>query len=348
MKNNVLHLLKEYVLDFIYIISVVFASFLWFSIFASAFGNFLCYNLSTCYSILLFLIGTIISLKLLILSENKNRKEVILFILGVIFNFMFILAAFFYDSSSIALDIGNNAQSIDYKNVIEAAIILNGAIWIDTFILLKNVIQVIKLFFKKHIYNTVKSNSQIHLSHIKKQKTIGEIDLFEYWLDKEDSSNLILKALIDKSYKVIYREMNKCEMEDFSANFEMATFGDSILKMGLMKILNEKGIKKPTEVKKKYESNEALVKYIAPHYNILDKIKYNKDKIMINNYDYDSNYIYYKNGKKKGNRCKFIATCVEALLAAIYLETNDMDVILKIINRWVEIIDFEISKIEVK
>lgn len=345
MKKKILKFLQEYKIDFINIAIIILGCIFWFSLIASAIGNYLCYNLSTCYSILLFLIGTIITLKLLILNEKNRRKELLLFILGIIFNFIFILVAFEYDSLSITLDLESNVQNIDYNEVRKAAIILNGAIWIDSYILLVNAMQAICLLFKKQFHANAVMNNIEEIQE--KSISLEQNDLFGDWLKREDTSNLISKALTDKSYKDIYREINKCEMDDYNTNFEMATYGDSILKMGLMTILYEKEIKKPTEVKKKYESDEALVKYIASHYNILSKIKYNRNKILVDNYDYDSNYKYDKNGKKNGNHCKFIATCVEALLAAIYMETKDMDVILKIINYWIEIIDSKSSKTEI-
>lgn len=89
-------------------------------------------------------------------------------------------------------------------------------------------------------------------------------------------------------------------------------------------------LKKPTEEKKKYESDKALV-LIAKKYNLLDRIKTNGERVK--SYDYEHNKT------KKGNKCKYIATCVEALIAAIYINTRNIDKLKKLTKKWMEYID---------
>lgn len=154
------------------------------------------------------------------------------------------------------------------------------------------------------------------------------MDLFEEWIMKDNE--LIEYALTDKSYKSVYSKEHHENLPKNKTNFELATYGDAILKMCIMEILYDKRIEKPTEKKKKYESDKALV-LIAKKYNLLDRIKTNGERVK--SYDYEHNKT------KKGNKCKYIATCVEALIAAIYINTRNIDKLKKLTNKWMEYID---------
>lgn len=154
------------------------------------------------------------------------------------------------------------------------------------------------------------------------------MDLFEEWIMKDNE--LIECALTDKSYKSVYSKEHHENLPKNKTNFELATYGDAILKMCIMEILYDKRIEKPTEEKKKYESDKALV-LIAEKYNIICKIK--TDGKRVKSYDYEHNKT------KKGNKCKYIATCVEALIAAIYINTRNIDKLKKLTNKWMEYID---------
>ena len=83
------------------------------------------------------------------------------------------------------------------------------------------------------------------------------MDLFEKWIMKDNE--LIEYALTDKSYKSVYSKEHNENLPKNKTNFELATYGDAILKMCIMEILYDNKIEKPTEEKKKYESNKALV-----------------------------------------------------------------------------------------
>lgn len=156
------------------------------------------------------------------------------------------------------------------------------------------------------------------------------MDLFEEWIMKDNE--LIEYALTDKSYKNIYSKVHHKELPENKTNFKLATYGDAILKMCIMEILYDNKIEKPTEEKKKYESNKALV-LIAEKYDLIKNIK--TDGNRVNNYDYD----YEKNKSKKGNKCKYIATCVEAIIAAIYINTGNLYKLKELICSWMNYID---------
>lgn len=156
------------------------------------------------------------------------------------------------------------------------------------------------------------------------------MDLFEEWIMKDNE--LIEYALTDKSYKSVYSKEHHENLPKNKTNFELATYGDAILKMCIMEILYDNKIEKPTEEKKKYESNKALV-LIAEKYDLIKNIK--TDGNRVNNYDYD----YEKNKSKKGNKCKYIATCVEAIIAAIYINTGNLYKLKELICSWMNYID---------
>lgn len=156
------------------------------------------------------------------------------------------------------------------------------------------------------------------------------MDLFEEWIMKDNE--LIECALTDKSYKSVYSKEHHENLPKNKTNFELATYGDAILKMCIMEILYDNKIEKPTEEKKKYESNKALV-LIAEKYDLIKNIK--TDGNRVNNYDYDNK----KNKSKKGNKCKYIATCVEAIIAAIYINTGNLDELKELVCDWMNYID---------
>lgn len=133
-------------------------------------------------------------------------------------------------------------------------------------------------------------------------------------------------ALTDKSYKNYYENKKHEKFKD-QVNANLATFGDSILKMVLCKILYQEDVEKLTEEKKKYESDEVLVNKIAKYYNIIDKIRYDKkDTNIPKDYEYDSKH-------------KYIATAIEACIGAIYLDENSFESIEKIVKAWKKYID---------
>lgn len=149
---------------------------------------------------------------------------------------------------------------------------------------------------------------------------------------KNPQTVLQKQALTDKSYK---KTPNN---QDCKINFELATYGDAILKCVLCKIYFERedednfGFKgKLTEWKKQYESDEVLVKFIARNYDILNFLNFDRDDTKKpHDYDYQ--------GKNAKRRYKYIATAMEASIAAVYIENGENEVI-EIVKQWIEWID---------
>ena len=145
---------------------------------------------------------------------------------------------------------------------------------------------------------------------------------------------LQLRALTDKSYK---NKTTHSQNND-EINFELATYGDAILKCALCKIYFERenkdnfGFKgKLTEWKKQYGSDEVLVKFIARHYDILNFLNFdNSDTKKPQDYKYED-----KNAKR---RYKYIATAMEACIAAVYIENGESEVV-EIVEQWIKLID---------
>jgi dsRNA-specific ribonuclease len=79
-----------------------------------------------------------------------------------------------------------------------------------------------------------------------------------------------------------------------------------------------------------------LVESIARHYKLLEYIRFDKsDKNIPQNYDYKGPS---KHGKDSPH--KYIATAVEALIAAIYLDNKeDFSLVVKIAEHWKTLID---------
>lgn len=137
------------------------------------------------------------------------------------------------------------------------------------------------------------------------------MDLFEEYLKMEEKPELIEIALTDKSYKHYYEEINSKPYTG-EYNKDLGTYGDAILKVCFLNILLEEKSALPTEEKKKYESDETLVKVIAKRYKLIDEIHYDEnDDKKPKNYKFESK-----------SASKYIATCVEALVAAIYIEES--------------------------
>ena len=163
------------------------------------------------------------------------------------------------------------------------------------------------------------------------------MDKFSEWLEK----NREHYALIDRSYKKVLQK-DKLKNNNIQVNTELATYGDIVLKLAICSILWREDISKLSEIKKKYEEDENLVKIIAQYYHLLDYMLYDKtDKP--NNYNYEKKSKTKNNGdvvvSKNNNKHKFIATAVEACLGAIYLESKSIDVVLEIVNVWKKLID---------
>ena len=273
-----------------------------FLAFLNILGKQLCENDSTCYAIIAFLGGIIITLKIKVLESRKNIFEFIFFILGLTANILFLVLAYL------------SGCKIDSEDSVKASILLlNATIWLDFIIFIRNTYIVI-VTYGKEMHSSWKRR--------KEESELPKSDLFTYWLKKKEKNKNVKKALTDKSYKKIDHSLT-----DEETNINLATYGDSIIKQCLTGILYKKSIIGITEERAKYESDEYLVKYVAKHYNLLEYIqKDSKDTKMPNDYDYES--------KKGNNPRKYIATAVEAMVGAIFLETDDLEAITKMVNSW--------------
>ena len=149
---------------------------------------------------------------------------------------------------------------------------------------------------------------------------------------------LRLRALTDKSYK---NKTTHSQNND-EINFELATYGDAVLKLALCKIYREykeNGLRfseNLSDWKKKYESDKVLVRVIAKHYNLLNFLRYdekgNRKPEEQKPQDYDHK------GQNDNDRHKYIATAMEACIAAVYIENGENEVI-EIVKQWIEWID---------
>ena len=151
---------------------------------------------------------------------------------------------------------------------------------------------------------------------------------------KDNSQRTRDRALTASSYKKAFERKNGSPLSDEKTNTELATYGDAILKLAFCKILFDAGVSNITVEKQKYESDEAFVKIIARHYKLLEYIKFDEDDSNIpQNYD----YLTKPNGKSPH---KYIATVVEALVAAYYLDNSkNFSLVLEVAREWKRLID---------
>ena len=153
---------------------------------------------------------------------------------------------------------------------------------------------------------------------------------FEEYLKTENLQYQYKKiALTASSYKNVDHSLT-----DKDINRELATYGDALLKLALCKSLFNEKVENITVKKQEYESDEVLVKVVAMHYDLLKKIKFDEnDKEIPRDYEY------------KDEKHKYIATAVEALLAAYYLDNSeDFALVLEIAREWKRMIDANTRK----
>ena len=144
------------------------------------------------------------------------------------------------------------------------------------------------------------------------------------------------RALTSNSYKNVFQKENKVSLSDEETNTELATYGDAILKLAFCKILFDEGIPNITVEKQKYEPDKVLIEKIAQHYELLKYIRFDKADPKI-----PQDYTYREPSQKgKESTSKYIATAVEALLAAFYLDNNEnFDLIIESVKSWKMLID---------
>ena len=154
---------------------------------------------------------------------------------------------------------------------------------------------------------------------------------------KYPKTDLQKQALTDTSYKNIDHSLS-----DDDTNAELATYGDAILKLALCKIYRDRknaGIEFSDNLskwKEKHESDEVLVRVIAKHFKLLEFLKY--DKKGNGKPEEQKPQDYDHKGKDDKDRHKYLATAMEASIAAVYLENGENEVI-DIVKQWIQWID---------
>lgn len=149
-------------------------------------------------------------------------------------------------------------------------------------------------------------------------------DTFERYIE-ENKRNPDCRALTCKSYGEVYKREHHCEIDPKATNYELATYGDALLKFALCSLLLDK-CEQLTETKKDYETDKFLIETVAKHYRLLDYMNFDtEDKKILQEYKYHN------------KKTKYIATTVEAVLGAIYQQNNDFDEICKLVESWTKL-----------
>lgn len=172
----------------------------------------------------------------------------------------------------------------------------------------------------KRKLDSLMKEHDIHLS--------SKEDYFEYCLKHKEEYPLIERALTDTSYS----EFEKAQKKTITPNNEiLATYGDAVLKLAFCEVLYDD--KELSVHKANYECDKSLV-LIGEKYNILKYMKMNDKE---NNLPKD--YKWSPNKKNEDKSHKHIATCIEAIIGAIYHQNKDMEEIVQIARCWKEYID---------
>ena len=160
------------------------------------------------------------------------------------------------------------------------------------------------------------------------------MDLFEKWLDKKAGSEWVKRALTDVSYTT-----KSGVPKNTPTNFELATYGDAIIKFCYAEIFLDNCEKLSTKIED-YIGDKRFVTVIAKHYELLKPGRIDYDDTNLNMVKVFSDYSYEEpretsGGNKKESPDKRKATVVEAMIGAIHKETHDLEAIKKLLNDWV-------------
>lgn len=150
------------------------------------------------------------------------------------------------------------------------------------------------------------------------------MDIFDEYIT-QNKHNPECRALTCKSYGEVYKREHHEELKSIQHNYELATYGDALLKFALCSLLLDK-CKQLTEEKKQYETDKFLIETVAKHYRLLDYMNFDtEDKKILQEYKYH---------KKK---TKYIATTVEAVLGEIYRQNKDFQEICELVESWTKL-----------
>lgn len=151
------------------------------------------------------------------------------------------------------------------------------------------------------------------------------MDIFEAYIS-ENKCNPECRALTCKSYGEVYKKEKHCKIDLQKTSYELATYGDALLKFALCSLLLDTCVQL-SEEKKKYETDKFLIETVAKHYQLLNYMNFDRDNEQI-----PQCYKVFEN-----ENTKYIATTVEAVLGAIYLQNKDFRAICELVNSWIEL-----------
>lgn len=154
-------------------------------------------------------------------------------------------------------------------------------------------------------------------------------DVFVKCMKKLNKNPLMERAFIDSSYKNYDHSINQ-------DNSLLATYGDAVLKLAFCEVLYDH--ENLTNEKAKYESDSTLTEIIGRRYRILDYMKMDP-----NDSNMPKDYLWNPNHNKEDTSHKRIATCMEAIIGAIYKIDRDVDEIVDIALYWMELTDKELK-----
>lgn len=155
-----------------------------------------------------------------------------------------------------------------------------------------------------------------------------EDDLFLDCLERLKDDPLMVRALTDRSYKSYLLRHKSLAIQ---CNSDLATYGDAVLKLAFCDVLY--GVDRLTIQKEKYESDKNLVEVIGKRYDIIKCLKVDQ-----NDSNMPNDYVWHGRGQKDRSH-KRIATCLEALIGAIFLIDRDIEEIIEIARFWKKITD---------
>ena len=188
---------------------------------------------------------------------------------------------------------------------------------------------------KGHFEPTVKCKKEIRKLCIKYKiyASSDDDDVFLKCMERLKNKPLMERAFTDSSYKNADHSVDK-------DNILLATYGDAVLKLAFCEVLFDH--ENLSNEKSKYERDSTLVEIVGKHYHILDYMKMDpNDSKMPKDYLWNPNH---KNAANKEDSChKRIATCIEAVMGAIYRIDKDMDEIVDIAKYWKNLIDNNIK-----
>lgn len=151
------------------------------------------------------------------------------------------------------------------------------------------------------------------------------MDIFEEYILKY-KLNSECRALTCKSYGEVYKREHRCEIDPKATNYELATYGDALLKFALCSLLLDK-CEQLSKEKEKYETDKFLIETVAKHYRLLDYMNFDRSNDKI-----PQCYEAFEN-----ENTKYIATTVEAVLGAIYQQNKDFQAICNLVDSWTKL-----------